>query len=73
MPSAQWLELLCKHIPDRNELLVRYVGRLLEPRSRCAQGEGRTRGDDLQQCDRSPERVREPRQGRLGAAHLQGV
>ena len=26
MPSAQWLELLCKHIPDRYEYLVRYVG-----------------------------------------------
>jgi hypothetical protein len=26
MPGAQWLELLCKHIPDRHEHLVRYVG-----------------------------------------------
>ena len=26
MPGAQWLELLCKHIPDRYEQLVRYVG-----------------------------------------------
>ena len=34
MPGAQWLELLCKHIPDRydqgkslwDEHLVRYVG-----------------------------------------------
>ena len=26
MPAAQWLELLCKHIPDRYEHLVRYVG-----------------------------------------------
>lgn len=26
MPGAQWLELLCKHIPDRYEHLVRYVG-----------------------------------------------
>jgi hypothetical protein len=26
MPGAAWLELLCKHIPDRYEHLVRYVG-----------------------------------------------
>jgi len=26
MPGAQWLELLCKPIPDRYEQLVRYVG-----------------------------------------------
>ncbi len=26
MPGAQWLELLCRHIPDRFEQLVRYVG-----------------------------------------------
>ncbi len=26
MPGVQWLELLCKHIPDRYEQLVRYVG-----------------------------------------------
>ena len=26
MPGAQWLELLCKHIPDRYEHLVRYCG-----------------------------------------------
>ena len=26
MPGAQWLELLCHHIPDRFEHLVRYVG-----------------------------------------------
>ncbi len=26
MPGAQWLELLCRHIPDRYEHLVRYVG-----------------------------------------------
>ena len=25
MPGARWLELLCKHIPDRHEHLVRYV------------------------------------------------
>ena len=26
MPGAQWLEMLCRHIPDRFENLVRYVG-----------------------------------------------
>lgn len=26
MPGADWLELLCKHIPDRCEHLVRYCG-----------------------------------------------
>jgi hypothetical protein len=26
MPGAQWLELLCQHIPDRYEHLVRYCG-----------------------------------------------
>ncbi len=28
MPGAEWLELLCRHIPDRYEHLVRYVGAL---------------------------------------------
>jgi hypothetical protein len=26
MPGAQWLEMLCRHIPDRFEHLVQYVG-----------------------------------------------
>ena len=26
MPGAEWLALLCKHVPDRYEHLVRYVG-----------------------------------------------
>jgi hypothetical protein len=26
MPGAQWLEMLCRHIPDRFEHLVRYFG-----------------------------------------------
>ena len=29
MPGAQWLEMLCRHIPDRFEHLVRYVGNSL--------------------------------------------
>jgi hypothetical protein len=27
MPGLEWLELLCKHVPDRNEHMVRYYGR----------------------------------------------
>jgi hypothetical protein len=26
MPCAQWLALLCKHVPDRDEPLVRTLG-----------------------------------------------
>lgn len=26
MPGAEWLEFLCRHIPDRYEHLVRYYG-----------------------------------------------
>jgi len=26
MPGAQWLEMLCRHVPDRFEHLVRYIG-----------------------------------------------
>lgn len=26
MPGGEWLELLCRHIPDRFEHLVRYAG-----------------------------------------------
>ena len=35
MPGAQWLELLCKHLPDRHEHLVRYVGWYSDVRSIC--------------------------------------
>ena len=35
MPGAEWLELLCKHIPDRYEQLVRYCG-WYSSRSRAA-------------------------------------
>ena len=27
MPGAQWLELLCRHVPNRHEHMVRYYGR----------------------------------------------
>ena len=26
MPGVEWLELLCKHVPDRHEHMVRYYG-----------------------------------------------
>ena len=35
LPAAQWLELLCKHIPDRHEHLMRYVG-WYSNRAHCA-------------------------------------
>ena len=37
LPGAEWLELLCKHIPDRYEQLVRYCG-WYSSRSRGARG-----------------------------------
>jgi hypothetical protein len=33
MPGAEWLELLCKHIPDRYEHLGALRGVVLEPRA----------------------------------------
>ena len=43
MPGAQWLELLLRHIPDRTEHLVRYVGwysnRVSGERAKKAQGD----------------------------------
>jgi hypothetical protein len=38
MPGVEWLELLCKHIPDRNEHMVRYYGRY-SSRTRSAERE----------------------------------
>jgi len=45
MPGAEWLELLCRHIPDRYEHVVRYVGwysnrRASSPREREPLGRG---------------------------------
>jgi hypothetical protein len=54
MPGAQWLELLCKHIPDRHEHLVRYVGWY----SNRARGE-RAKALKAQQPAKTP---RQPRQ-----------
>jgi len=36
MPGAEWLGLLCKHIPDRYEHLVRYCGWYSWPATRRA-------------------------------------
>lgn len=41
MPGAQWLELLCKHVPDRHEHMVRYYGRY----------SSRTRGSEHERPD----------------------
>jgi hypothetical protein len=40
MPGVQWLELLCKHVPDRHEHMVRYYCRY----------SSRTRGTDPLAC-----------------------
>lgn len=42
MPGVEWLEPLCKHIPDRNEHMVRYYGRY----------SSRTRGAEHERPDR---------------------
>ena len=75
MPGAEWLELLLRHIPDRYEHLVRYVGLVLEPRARRAgdDSEGPGCADHVRSAHRTRERVRLACQGRLGAAHSQGV
>ncbi len=48
MPGAQWLDLLCRHIPDRYEHLVRYVGcysnRVRGERAKARQAEESLRG-----------------------------
>ena len=41
MPGVEWLELLCKHIPDRHEHMVRYYGRY----------SSRTRGSEHERSD----------------------
>jgi hypothetical protein len=46
MPGVEWLELLCKHIPDRNEHMVRYYGRY-SSRTRGAERE-RPEMDELE-------------------------
>jgi hypothetical protein len=42
MPGAEWLELLCKRIPDRYEHLVRYCGCYSNRSRRGAGAEGRS-------------------------------
>lgn len=75
MPGAQWLELLCRHIPDRYEPLVRYLGWY----SNRARGEraklpkSATDREHVHGGARARERIRRACQGRLGATHPQGL
>ncbi len=55
MPGAEWLELLCRHIPDRYEHLVRYVGWY----SNRARG-GRAKMQKVQQTANTSTAVLEP-------------
>jgi len=48
MPGAQWLELLCRHIPDRFEHLVRYVGWYS---NRCRVARERAKREPLPEAD----------------------
>jgi hypothetical protein len=41
MPGVQWLQLLCKHVPDRHEHMVPYYGRY----------SSRTRGSEHERPD----------------------
>jgi len=61
MPGARWLELLCKHIPDRHEHPVRYVGL----NSDRARGE---RAKPLKAQQPAHSNASLPCQGHLGAA-----
>ena len=55
MPGAEWLELLCRHIPDRYEHLVRYVGWY----SSRARGE-RAKALKVQEAAKTPTAAIEP-------------
>ncbi len=59
MPGAEWLDLLCKHIPDRHEHLVRYLG-WYSNRARRTR-EGAITREDAPCSGGSGERVRHPR------------
>lgn len=52
MPGAQWLELLLRHVPDRYEHLVRYVGWY----SNHARGERAKAGNRRRPLQRKPPR-----------------
>ena len=74
MSGAEWLEVLCRHIPDRYEHLERYVGWYSNRARRAGQGaEGARASHEVTHGTRARERVRDARQGRLGAAHPQGL
>lgn len=71
MPGAEWLELLCRHIPDRYEHLVRYVGwysnRVRGERAKRAAPEHAI--EMLATPARAEERHCGTGQGGVGAAH----
>jgi hypothetical protein len=73
MAGAEWLELLCKHIPDRYEQLVRYCGWVLQSQPRGARSEDCRFDQRCQYRHRGSERIRAARQVQLGAADPQSV
>ncbi|HEX9596153.1 MAG TPA: hypothetical protein VF982_04685, partial [Anaerolineales bacterium] len=58
MPGAAWLELLLRHVPDRYEHLVRYVG-WYSNRARGERAKARIGRDGLGPCVASAETVSE--------------
>lgn len=48
LPGLQWLQLLCKHVPDRHEHMVRYYGRY----------SSRTHGKERERPENEPMRRR---------------
>lgn len=68
MPGVEWLELLCKHIPDRHEHLVRYVGWY----SNRARGE-RAKALKAQQPEKTPSAAEAPVQRDLRGDHCFGA
>jgi len=75
MSGAEWLALLCKHIPDRYEHLVRYVGWYSNPaRGERAKEASPHAGAALTCAKRATKhRVRCPCQGYVGAADPQSL
>ncbi len=57
MPGLQWLQLLCKHVPDRHEHMVRYYGRYAS----------RTRGTQHERPDIEPPNAQTTSQARQAA------
>jgi hypothetical protein len=57
MSGAEWLELLCKHVPDRHEHMVRYYGRY----------SSRTRGSEHERPGMDDAHAESPSQARQAA------